>query len=85
MIKAGPNDARHVVWALRYVFFTFDCVFSMLTNDFIIFRFLLCFMNMWRVWMGNDNQSRPKRRQTRRLGFWYAFFFFNFFTFLYFN
>ena len=32
MTKTGPNDASGVVWAIRYVFFSFR-VFCILTNN----------------------------------------------------
>ena len=34
---------------------------------------------VYRVGLGGDDENGPKRRQTRRLGHWYVFFFFHIF------
>ena len=37
--KVGPNNVRHVVWALGECFFpSFLCVFFMLTNVFYAYK-----------------------------------------------
>ena len=59
--KAGPNDARHVVWALGMIFLRF---FWILTNDFIIYRFVLCFMDVRRLVSASLDQNLQQRPNT---------------------
>ena len=61
----GPNDASHVVWALGeffYIFFMFFFVFNDLHRYYG--------NSKGTVWFnaGNNNNNRPKRRVSRRLG-----------------
>ena len=61
--KAGPNNTRCVVWALGMIFLHFFCI---LTNDSIIYRFVLCFMDVRRlasVSLDQNLQQQPNTAQ----------------------
>ena len=69
--KMGSNDARRVVWAISKYFLFFSCFI----NITVIFRYCQHFNG----WSGRgdaengprehgDDENRPKRRETRRLG-----------------
>ena len=62
----GPNDVRHVVWALGEFFFHFLRVFFFVFND--LHRYYR--LSKGTVWFNtsNDDDNGPKRRETRRLG-----------------
>src|ERR1700678_3523513 len=71
----GPNDASGVVWASCMFFFCFCSCFLLLANDFYLFRSSLFFSGTRRATVAGDDHNGPKRRQMRRLGLRYVFFF----------
>ena len=70
MGKTGPNDARHVVWAIgKYFFFLFHVLLN-LTNVFCLLKFYMHYKGTERVGIGSDEKNGPKRHKTRCLGIW---------------
>ena len=63
-MRKGPNDARHVVWALGEFFLIYSCFF-LYTNDF--YRYYL--RNT-----GKNGDNGPKRCDMCRLGTRWVFF-----------
>ena len=58
----------------KYVFLSLCFIGSNLMS-FVLFKFYKCFKRTRRVGLGVDDENRPKRCQTRRLGSKYVFFF----------
>src|ERR1700678_46309 len=71
----GPNDASGVVWGLGMFFFCFSLCFLLLAYDFFLFLSSLFFSGPRRATVAGDGHNGPKRRQMRRLGLRYVFFF----------
>ena len=65
-MRKGPNNASRVVWALGEFFLLYSCFF-LYTND--LYRYYLRYT-------GKNDDNRPKRRDTRRLGTRWVFFWF---------
>jgi hypothetical protein len=64
MTKTGPDDARHVVWALGESFFIIIHSFSILNDFYRYYGYYRCTDGL----MGDsDDENGSKRRQTRRL------------------
>ena len=61
----GPNDVRHVVWALGELFLFSSCFFFVLNDLHRYFEY-----SKGRVWFnaGNNDDNGPKQRVSRRLG-----------------
>src|ERR1700678_1818896 len=62
--KMGPNDARHVIWALGTMFFIlkfFRAILYILTNQFLFY--LVCF-SVLQDGKGSDGRRSQKRAQT---------------------
>src|ERR1700678_2948823 len=55
--------------------FCFSSCFLLLANDFYLFRSSLFLSGTRRAMVAGDDHNRPKRRQMRRLGLRYVFFF----------
>ena len=68
MRKTGPNDARHVVWAIGKYFFFLLHVLLNLTNVFCLLRFYLHYKGMERVGMGGDGKNGPMIQERRKRG-----------------
>ena len=69
--KRGPNDTRHVVWAIGTCFFFLYSCYFILTN---IYSFYLHFEGMRMASVDNKNENGPKRCiWTHHLGHKYVF------------
>ena len=58
MTRKGPNNAKHVIWAIGEFYFLLFHVF----NTIYCFNSLLCNRE------GSNNENRPKQCQMHRLG-----------------
>ena len=63
MAGMGPNDARHVVWAIWYVFFFF-CVLLIFTNT----KCYIQYFYAKKGWDGSSDENGPKQCETHCLG-----------------
>ena len=63
----GPNDARHVVWALGEPFFSFSLYYLILI-DFLLYLYVTSTIYAKKRGLeGWERQNGPKQCQTRRL------------------
>jgi hypothetical protein len=83
--KKGPNDARRVVWALGTCFFfcVLFYIYYLMFYIYLGFHYIRGGLG-WATstkkvyaegWVGGNNKNGPKRRQMRRLGSRYVFYY----------
>ena len=65
MTRTGPNDASGVVWAIGEFYYYFFRVFLYINHFFYIITVVIYQLHDRN---DGDDENRPKRRQTRRLG-----------------
>ena len=70
--RTGPNDATRVVWAIGMCFFLLFVFFLLLNNIYSYYGYNKATEGLRE---GSDEENGPKRRESRRLGHWYVFFF----------